>query len=224
MLTKWTVETSSGIDDAIRARHKDNRVETGPMSAILTGVRELLAGQSTMKLPVLFLKMDENHDGYISETELSTRLEENSAISGLLRNMLTAAGFDKPNENLFQQLDSDKDNRISLPELTNALAGETSRPNHVDAYIKAMPTNSQATCAGAAWKYKCGGASVLVDDPNVKICEKFPVTTQTSRTSPRRAVRRRRRAAPARSASLENTCIQKLEKKCMICHRKRRAT
>jgi len=148
MITQWTQWlTSSGTDDAIRTRRMAERSATGPLAKIepiLDAVNEikrasesLIAGQGSYStFRTLFVAIDTNSDGVISTEELKKKLDaekaalaaaraqDPSAHPGELTKLIQLAVEARQleaNKDAFEQIDANKDGKITLAEFVGAL-------------------------------------------------------------------------------------------------------
>ena len=141
MITQWTQWlTSSGTDDAIRTRRMAERSATGPLAKIepiLDAVNEIIAGQGSYStFRTLFVAIDTNSDGVISTEELKKKLDaekaalaaaraqDPSATAGELTKLIQLAVEARQleaNKDAFEQIDANKDGKITLAEFVGAL-------------------------------------------------------------------------------------------------------
>ena len=140
MITQWTQWlTSSGTDDAIRTRRMAERSATGPLAKIepiLDAVNEIIAGQGSYStFRTLFVAIDTNSDGVISTEELKKKLDAEKAAlaaaraqnplwahgpAGELTKLMQLAGLNAK-DHAFEQIDANKDGKITLAEFVGAL-------------------------------------------------------------------------------------------------------
>jgi hypothetical protein len=135
MITQWTQWlTSSGTDDAIRTRRMAERSATGPLAKIepiLDAVNEIIAGQGSYStFRTLFVAIDTNSDGVITKQELKVKLDAEEAAlaqdprahppAGELTNLMQQAGL-TAEFHAFEQIDANKDGKITLAEFVGAL-------------------------------------------------------------------------------------------------------
>ena len=143
MITQWTQWlTSSGTDDAIRTRRMAERSATGPLAKIepiLDAVNEIIAGQGSYStFRTLFVAIDTNSDGVISTEELKKKLDAEKAALAAARaqdpsahppageltkliQLAVAARQLEANKDAFEQIDANKDGKITLAEFVGAL-------------------------------------------------------------------------------------------------------
>ena len=145
MITQWTQWlTSSGTDDAIRTRRMAERSATGPLAKIepiLDAVNEIIAGQGSYStFRTLFVAIDTNSDGVISTEELKKKLDAEALAAALaaaraqdpsahppagkltkLIQLAVAARQLEANKDAFEQIDANKDGKITLAEFVGAL-------------------------------------------------------------------------------------------------------